>query len=519
MSGPPVDVLVAGAGPVGLTVALQAHALGARVRVVERRPRAFRPSRALIVHPRTLEALRPLGVVESLLDRAGAAPRAVLHTGRGVVLASLEDLGIRGTPYPYLTLVRQADVEAVLSGALAERGVTVERGTELTGYHPGLDSVSGEAVLHTSGRDERVRCRWVAGCDGTDSTVRGIAGIRRREAGYRQEILLADLALTGDLPPELLHVYAGRHGLCFLFPLGEGAHWRLLVTQPAGGPAAGSAHPDPDPTPGELQSALERSGVVARPAAVAWSTRLRLRYGVADRYRDGRLLLAGDAAHVHSPAGGLGMNVGLQDAVNLGWKLALAGRSSHPARLLDSYQAERRPAALRSLRLTNLIFHAESGLEPVAEFARGVLLPLAAPVLPAVLRRRRLVGEAVRLLGQLDASYRDSALSRAAPRRAGPWSPGDRLPDLPVEAGRRPVRLHELIARPGVHLLLDRGAPGIAGDGETVHVHRLGNAPGHGVTVVRPDGHVGACADRADDPAVAGWLATIGAPVAPPGSR
>ncbi|MEU4421529.1 FAD-dependent monooxygenase [Actinoplanes sp. NPDC024001] len=507
----PVDVLVVGAGPVGLTLALQASALGASVRVVERRPQPFRPSRALIVHPRTLEVLRPLDVVDTVLHHADPAPRASLHVANTVVPASLENLGLRDTPYPHLTLVRQTDIETVLSAALAERGVPVNRGTELVDFSAGRDGSPADAVLRSAGDTVRLHCRWVAGCDGADSTVRALADLDRRETAYRHEILLGDVDLNGVSPSEPVHIHAGRYGLCFLFPLGEQAPWRLLITRPVSGPAGGAGRPGPAPGGAELQALLDRSEVPVRITAVAWSTRLRLRHGVARAYRRGPLFLAGDAAHVHSPAGGLGMNVGVQDAVNLGWKLAQARRSTRPDWLLDSYAAERRRAALRALRLTNLIFYAESGTDPVAAFTRGVLLPVAAPLLPVALRRRRLVAGAARLLGQLSLSYRGSPLSLAAPRRSSACRPGDRLPDQVVEVDRRSVRLHELTARPGVHLLLDRDASAIVAGSEIVHVHRLSSARGRGVTVVRPDGHVGAQAERADDPAVSTWLAAIGA--------
>ena len=218
-------------GPTGLTTALQAHAHGARVRVVERRPALFRPSRALIVHPRTLEVLRPLGVVEALLARADTAPAVLLHLGRRVVPVRLGGLRLPDTAYPHLTLLRQLDVETALDRALAQRGVPVERGTELVGMEE--DRSSGAwAVLRGPHGSERTWYRWVVGCDGTDSTVRRAAGIGWRGGGYRPEIVLADLELDGDLAPGVAHVVAGRSGLVFVFARGECATWRLLATRP-----------------------------------------------------------------------------------------------------------------------------------------------------------------------------------------------------------------------------------------------------------------------------------------------
>jgi len=160
----PAGILVAGAGPAGLALALQAHVHGAAVRIVDRRPQVFRPSRALIMHARTLEVLRPLGVTQALLARADTAPAVDLHLGGRVVRASLGDLALPDTAFPHLSLVRQMDVERVLTRALADRGISVERGTELAGVRDGRDGVM--AVLRSPAEVEEACFGFVAGCDG-----------------------------------------------------------------------------------------------------------------------------------------------------------------------------------------------------------------------------------------------------------------------------------------------------------------------------------------------------------------
>jgi hypothetical protein len=209
------------------------------------------------------------------------------------------------------------------------------------------------------------------------------------------------------------------------------------------------------------------------------------------------------------------MNTGLQDAANLGWKLALAPGSTAAGSLLDSYDTERRPEDEQVLALTHLLFWAESSSTRTAALLRGRLAPLGAPLVPHLLRRRRLVAEGARLLARLDAGYRRSALSVAGdpPRYGGPH-PGDRLPDATVTSGGREVELHALTARPGVHLLLDRDAPEPAWGHALVHVHRLESRPGTGVLAVRPDGHVGCAAADASDVALTGWLRRVGLPPA-----
>ena len=518
MTGP-VDVLVAGAGPAGLSLALQAHAHGARVRVVERRPEQFRPSRALIVHPRTLEVLRPLGITGQLLDRTDITPHMHLHLGRRVVAVALAGLALPDTAFPHLSLLRQADVESVLSRALLDRGVEVQRGAELVGLCQDADTV--HATVRGAAGTEQIACTFLAGCDGPASTVRGQAGIGWSGGPYAEEVLLADAELDGELPGSAAHAVPLRHGLLFLFPAGERATWRLLTTRPAtagDGPpfgALGAAIPV-----SELQAILDQAGLRLRITRLAWSARCRVQHRLAARFRQGRVFLAGEAAHAYSPAGGQGMNAGIQDAMNLGWKLAFAASGNADPALLDSYQAERRPVARRLIVLTHLIYRAEAATGPIPSWLRGAAVPLTAPALPLLLSRPQLLAAMIRTLSQLRVGYRRSPLTReATPRIRGLPRAGDRLPDATVTCQGRQARLHELLARPGLHLLLQRDAGHIEDQlsGSTVVTHRLTSAPGRGIIAVRPDGYIGFRCAAADLAQLRDWLARLGAcPPQPP---
>ena len=503
------DVLVVGAGPTGLALALQARAHGADVRIIERRCERFRPSRALLVHSRTLEVLRPLGVTDALLERADTSPRICLHLGARRVPVAVAELDLPDTAFPHLTMLRQADVEAVLTRALADRGVGVEHGTELVDV--GVPSDDPRVRLRTSAGERNVACPVVVGCDGAESLVRTGLGIGWPGGTYRREVVLADLDLaSGDDGPEpgSAHVVAGRDGLLFLFALGEGAAWRLLATRPVGPDLPPPGRTGPAVPVAQLQELLVRSGLPTTITRVAWSSRVRLQHRIADRFRRGNFFLAGDAAHTSSPAGGTGMNTGIQDAANLGWKLALAASSGDPETLLGSYESERRPVAHQVLALTHLIFWAESATDPVASFLRGSLAPRLAPVVPLALRRRRLMAEGARLLSQLNTGYRRSPLSvDGEPTGQGPRA-GDRLPDATVSCDGRRVRVHELLARPGMHLLLarDAAAPTLPTHAPNLHLHRLTGTPGVGAVVVRPDCYVGFTSRRSDGAGLRHWL-------------
>ncbi|HEX8972572.1 FAD-dependent monooxygenase, partial [Oryzihumus sp.] len=379
------------------------------------------------------------------------------------------------------------------------------------------------------GAVEEVDCHHLVGCDGPASTVRTAAGIGWRGAAYAQEVVLADAELDGNLTEGLAHVVAGRRGLVFLFNVGERATWRLLATQPAGTDPLPFGQPGPPVPAAELQALLDTAGLPATITHVAWSARVRLQHRLATAMRRDRLYLVGDAAHAHSPAAAQGMNTGIQDATNLGWKLALAARAErHGAgtqTLLDSYERERWPVARLVLAATHATFWAEAGTDPLASLARSRLVPLGAPLIPAVLRRRRLVAEGVRLLSGFRVGYRGSPLSVEDNPVTGAPHAGDRVPDQAVTCDGRPTRLHNLTALPGTHVLLrrdappithaDLGQPGPAADAHPrqrpgAHQHRLSSVPGRGVLVVRPDGYVGYRSDLADPTLIRGWLVLAG---------
>ena len=496
-------ILVAGAGPAGLALALQAHDHGGHVRVVERRPEPFRPSRALIMHARTLEVLRPLGVTEALLARADTAPTVDLRLGRRAISISLGHLELPDTAFPHVSLVRQMDIEEVLIQALADRGVEVERGVELVEVRD--DGTNARAVLRSGTVTDEGCFEFVAGCDGPASTGRAQAGIGWPGRPYPVEIVLADAEL--DLAGGAAHVVAGRQGLLFAFPLGERASWRLLATRPVGAEQLPFGQPGPPVPAAELQGLIDRAGLGAQLSHVAWSARVRVQHRVAERFRQGRLFLAGDAAHAYSPATGQGMNTAIQDAANLGWKLAFASAQPASAALLGSYEQERRPIARRVLALTHLAFWGEASVGRLPSLLRS-LAPLATPVVPALMGRRRLIAAGYRWLSQLDASYRGSPLSTAGAPRPwhGLWA-GDRLPDMTVTCGGRRVRLHELLARPGIHVLLEREAAPPGPLGPMVVVHRLTSVPGRGMMAIRPDGHIGLRCPRAEAGPLLAWLA------------
>ncbi len=503
-------MLVVGAGPTGLALAAQLRAHGTGFRIVDRSLDRVHESRALAIQPRTLEALAGFGVTEELVARGNPAMRVRMHLPGREVRLPLFDIGCKDTPYPFLLFLSQAETERVLAEHLAAHDVPVERGTELVR----LERENGGVRCRLRGRDgaeETVRARYVVGCDGAHSTVRDQSGIGFEGYAYPQTFLLADLEVDG-LEPGSVHTYMRAAGMLLFFPLGAPAGWRMLAMRPPG-------TPDAEVTLELLQDIVDRytagdadkaarTARTARTAGTAgaagtdrlvlrdpvWMTDFRLHNRGAAHYRAGPCFLAGDAAHIHSPAGAQGMNTGIQDALNLGWKLALVCRGVAPEELLETYEAERAPVGRTVRRFTDRAFTVGTSGNPVIRLARTRLAPRLAPL---ALRVTALRGRVFRTVSELGIHYRRSPASRAGSRSPtrGPRA-GDRLPDLPRG-------LQAKVAGPGWHLLLagpagfwpeQRLAPLLRGRDSLVTVHSLGTQspwPGVAHGLVRPDGYLG----------------------------
>ncbi|SEE69731.1 FAD-dependent monooxygenase [Jiangella alba] len=507
--GDVLDVLVVGAGPTGLALAATLRSYGARFRVVDRALDRVHESRALAIQPRTLEVLAGLGLSDQLVAHGNRTVRLHLHASRRTVSMPLFDIGLHDTAYPYLLFLSQAETERILTGHLVRHGVRPERGTELVALDQDDDTVT--CRLRSAGVEESVTARYVAGCDGARSAVRRLAGIGFDGLAYPQTFVLADLEADG-IDPGAAHAFVGGRGILFFFPLATPASWRLLAMRPPGDPASTRDAV----TLSELQALVDAA--TAMPVRLhdpIWTTDFRIANRGATRYRSGRVFLAGDAAHVHSPAGAQGMNTGIQDAVNLGWKLGLVATGRGAPELLETYETERAPVGRRVLRFTDRAFTIATSERPLLRAARARAVPAVAPLAG---RFRRVRGYGFRVLAQLAIRYRHSPLSAGRARRRGP-RPGDRLPDAPVIRGGRPTTLHAELGAPGFHLVLCGSAgrwpasagadlaarhPGLLtvhrlsreGDGDVLVDHtgragrRLHVGPAAAQLLVRPDGHL-----------------------------
>ncbi|MCZ4123830.1 FAD-dependent oxidoreductase [Streptomyces sp. H39-S7] len=507
---PMSSVLIVGAGPTGLTLACELARRGTAVRIVERSPEPQRGSRGKGLNARSLEVFEGMGI----LDRLQAFGRDDLFFRKyrdGEAVSDTDPFEkfapAPGTPYVRGLLIAQWNVERVLRDRLAEWGVRVEFGTELTGFEQ-----AGDVVTATLADGERIEVSYLVGCDGGRSGIRKALPITfEGRTLQEQTMVIGDVEAEG-LSQELWHQWIDADGGIMLCPLPGSSVFQL------------QASPERDAAGLRVEASLESfQRLFDRHARIpgikltnpAWISTYHVNERIADRFRVGRVLLAGDAAHVHSIAGGLGMNTGIQDAYNLGWKLALAAAGRAGDGLVDTYEEERLPIAAWTIDTSGELWRAVSrSIRTAGSGTEGVITP--------------------DILGlRLGYRWGSLAVERDARTDDAPLRAGDRAPDAPLrDADGAAVRLFEIFS--GTHFtLLGFGAASAAAlresterHGDSVWSYLIGSGPGalddfeghaareYGVTgdalvLVRPDGHIALTARAGDARAVHDYLGSL----------
>ena len=409
-----LDVLIVGAGPTGLVLALWLHRQGVRLRIIDKAPGPGTASRALAVHARTLEYYAMLGIADEAILAGRRFDALNYWTPAGhAARIPVGEIGKGLSPYPYVLILPQDEHERLLLGRLKALGVPVEYDTTLVGFdqRPGWI----EAEIAGPRGEESVEARFLCGCDGAHSAVREALGIDFEGGSYSDLFYVADVAATGAAVNGELHLFTSGTRFNAVFPMKREGQVRLVGLVPKRLRSKPSLRIEDFAADIARETQLKLTGV-------NWFSTYHVHHRVAESFRLGRAFLLGDAAHIHSPAGGQGMNTGIGDAVNLAWKLAAIVNTQGSPVLLDSYEDERIRFARTLVASTDRGFTMAVSSGIIARLLRLRLLPMVAPTL---LRLERVRLRLFRTLSQIGITYRGLAPNQG---RVGELAAGDRLP-------------------------------------------------------------------------------------------
>jgi 2-polyprenyl-6-methoxyphenol hydroxylase-like FAD-dependent oxidoreductase len=435
ISATTLPVLIAGAGPTGLTAALELARQQIPVRIVDKEHAPATTSRAIGVQARTLELLEMRGLVDEFVELGLRAAGGCIYGGGKRVFRM--DFSRLHSTYNYVLFISQVETERILRERLERYGVTVERGVELAAFTQDDWSVTA-SLRRSDGSAEECKASYLIDAEGAHSVARSALGFQFEGKTFNQSYVLADLYVDSELSESDFHIFSSEHGFMALFPLEE-RRFRLIADR-----AAGSG----DPSLEQCQSIYnQRSHIPARFHDLVWSSYFHINSRMTSRLRAGRVFLGGDSAHIHSPAGAQGMNTGIQDMINLAWKLALTIKGQSSAALLDSYEQDRIPV------IRNVLQRTEQLTDMIAT-ENHIFRTLFNHLGPLVGGSDWVQEIAVQRMSQLAVAYRQSPLSEDHGPHHGIHA-GDRVPDLPVQVIAASAENQPMGQRTNLFKLLD----------------------------------------------------------------
>jgi 2-polyprenyl-6-methoxyphenol hydroxylase-like FAD-dependent oxidoreductase len=511
------DVLVVGAGPVGLVAGCELARRGVRVRVIDKLTQPTDQSRAIAVHARSLDMFDRMGIVDEMLSTGIKATAMQMYAGHSKLFRV--PLGGVDSAFPFTLTTAQTETERVLGDHLRSLGVSVERGVQLVALTQDAN-VAHLSLRHDDGSTEEVNASWVIGADGAHSIVRKLVGTKLAGSFVGERFLLGDVDAEHSLDLDSMHTFFAPDGPVVVLPMRDGRMRFLAEVHDAPGTPLNL-----NPTQQELQTILDRRIGGIRLQQSHWLTSFEIHHARVPAYRWGKVFLAGDAAHIHSPAGGQGMNTGMQDAFNLAWKLAAVVNGDGAGALLDSYQAERLPVADQVITFTDRLTKVGT-LSGVPQRIRNVVARTLSHV-PALRRAMADIAEEVNI------GYHDSPIAVGRRLKHAKAVAGEHFPHVRNEAVQKQLSAVCGAQNTGhtVVTVADRQVAPAAGDGqlqvlvtvantpvagydtviadpENAVAQRLGLANG-GRVVIRPDGYIGAVAALDDTTTIADYFATL----------
>jgi len=415
---PDLQVLIVGAGPTGMTAAIELRRMGMDVRVFDKSDHMARYSQALVVQARTLEQFQRYGMADQVVAQ-GRRLREAKFFSEGKLIVDFKLSHMDGR-FPFALFIPQSQTEELLNAHLKELGSGVEREVELVELKQ--DPHLHATLRHPDGRTEEVAPRWLIGADGAHSTVRQKTGVAFEGGGVGLSFFLGDCDVEGpDVPADELSIHVHHGDVLFMGRMSEKVFRLIVATHDQ------QAAEKREIAIEDLQRAVDRMGVQAKIKGAEWLTPFHVNDRQAKHYRVGSVFLAGDASHIHSPVGGQGMNTGIQDVANLGWKLAAVARGANET-LLDSYEEERGEVGKALLRFTERGLKLATTSNPMVERMRDMLAPLLTMLDPV---QHRAVG----FISETAIEYRSSSIVHDY-GGDGHLRAGDRVPDLPLNHGK-----------------------------------------------------------------------------------
>ncbi len=512
------DVLVVGAGPVGLTLANDLLRRAIRCRLIDSAEHPMPQTKAVGIQAKTLELL---AVAQTAIERGlSTSLFSISSDGKRLIRIDFRE-HLRESPYPYALMLPQHETEQVLTEHLQSQGGAIEWQTELISVTQDEQGVEAE-LRHPEGKVERVRVGWLVGCDGAHSTVRHLLGLPFAGTTSELSVAVGNVRLTWDLSSDELFAFLHQGNFIGYFPMADGRHRVVIAYEPDKAPTG-------EVTLEEVQQVIDACGPAgARASDPAELTRFQINQRKVEHYVQGRVFLAGDAAHIHSPIGAQGMNTGMQDALNLGWKLALTVKGQSSARLVESYAVEREQVGEDLLRGTELTMGVALTRNPLLLALRNALAPILFSSLPAAAH------SLAEPLSEISIAYPHSPITADQRDKKGALRAGDRAPNAQVRTpeGAEPQPLFEIfksersillvlaakleaaaverqwgeieaLLSAGYHemieayLVTEQAASGWEQEGspilydETGELHQRYEAKQGGLVLIRPDGYIG----------------------------